>query len=83
MVEGDGVGRSEAFDASILAEGYGRGGGRDDLTAFFCELLLGNGQNAAWRHQLADGPALRDLAASEVARRIVPLILTSTRGQLA
>ena len=83
LVEGDGVGRSEAFDASILAEGYGRGGGRDDLTAFFCELLLGNGQNAAWRHQLADGPALRDLAASEVARRIVPLILTSTRGQLA
>ena len=84
LVEGDGVGRSEAFDASILAEGYGRGGGRDDLTAFFCELLLGNGQTRG----VASPTGGR--TCPERPRRLggrpaasYPLILTSTRGQLA
>ena len=83
LVEGDGVGRSEAFDASALTERYGRGGDRDDLTAFFCELLLGDGQTPAWRRHLADGPAMKGLPGPEASRRIVSLILTSTRGQLA
>jgi len=83
LVEGDGVGRSDAFDASALTERYSRGGDRDDLTAFFCELLLGDGQTPAWRRHLADGPALKGFPGSEAGRRIVSLILTSTRGQLA
>lgn len=82
LVEGDGVGRPRAFDASALAERHGHGGNRDELTAFFCELLLGDEQSPAWRRRLADAPALRGLTGPEAARRLVPLILTSASGQL-
>jgi uncharacterized protein (DUF1800 family) len=82
LVAGPGVGRPEPFDAQRLARKHGRGRDRNDLFAFYGELLRGAPPAAAECERLH--AALRTTSDDDAAsaRGAVSLLLAAPEGQL-
>ena len=82
LVEGRGVGRPGAMDASGLATRHDRGASRESMLGFFSEVLLGSKPTPAWSEKVeaAVGPSAS--WTPELARRAVGAILASPESQL-
>jgi hypothetical protein len=81
LVDGDGVGRSEALDASALARKHGRGKDLEDALSFYVGLLLGRELAPEWRERLTNDLSTRT-DRWQVARQAVALLLSTPEAQL-